>query len=102
VWQAKDLRKGISGSVAMIIVTGWFFGSVATKGLRRVLEEAEACEEGVRSTARAADISGLARKGRAHLTKPIIAYGRYLSRNVISILFAADSLRSGGRLALHA
>jgi hypothetical protein len=36
VWQAKDLRKGISRSVAMIGLTSWFFGSVARKGVKEV------------------------------------------------------------------
>jgi hypothetical protein len=36
MWQAKNLREGISGSVAMIELTGGFFGSVAGKGLAEV------------------------------------------------------------------
>ena len=34
MWQAKDLWKGVFGSVAMIGLTGGFFGSVARKGLK--------------------------------------------------------------------
>jgi hypothetical protein len=34
VWQAKDLREKLFGSVAMIGVMGRFFGSVARKGVR--------------------------------------------------------------------
>ena len=34
VWQAKDLREGVFGSVAMIGVSRHFVGSVASKGLR--------------------------------------------------------------------
>ena len=33
VWQAKDLRKGISGSVARKGLTGQILGSVASKGV---------------------------------------------------------------------
>jgi hypothetical protein len=35
VWQAKDLREGDFGSVAMIGVSRRFLGSVARKGVRR-------------------------------------------------------------------
>ncbi len=43
MWQTKDLREGIFGSVAMIGLTVRFLGSVAKKGLRRIVEEAEIC-----------------------------------------------------------
>ncbi len=33
VWQAKDLREGVFGSVAMIGVSRRFLGSVANTGL---------------------------------------------------------------------
>jgi len=39
VWQAKGLREGIFGSVAMIGVSGRFHGSVAKKGVRGVLKK---------------------------------------------------------------
>ena len=31
MWQTKGLREAVFGSVAMIIVTGWFVGCVANK-----------------------------------------------------------------------
>ena len=33
MWQRKDLREGVFGSVAMIGVSWRFFGSVANKGV---------------------------------------------------------------------
>ena len=51
VWQGKDLREYVFGSVAMIGLTGWFFGCVARKRLRRFLVEAEDRERGVRKAA---------------------------------------------------
>ena len=38
VWQGKDLRERVFGSVAMIGLTGEFFGSVARKELSKFLE----------------------------------------------------------------
>jgi hypothetical protein len=39
VWQTKDLRKGVFGSVAMIGLSKRSLGSVANKGVNGVLEE---------------------------------------------------------------
>ena len=38
LWQAKDLREAVFGSVAMIGLTGRFCGSVANTGLSGVFE----------------------------------------------------------------
>src|SRR5437667_6619721 len=40
LWQAKDLREGVFGSVAMTGLTGGFFGSVANTGVRDLRVEA--------------------------------------------------------------
>ena len=63
VWQTKDLRERVFGSVAMIGLTGRFFGSVANKGVSfhslgldvggwRASARETCREAGVRSTAR--------------------------------------------------
>ena len=52
MWQGKDLRTHVFGSVAMIRLTGDFSEVWQTQELATFLSKVEVCEGGVRRTAR--------------------------------------------------